>query len=134
MKNKIFQLTPLGRADILLKKYLDTGGEMINSGEFKSYEEALRKYRNLKLLQVIVKIFLYAGLITSVAASLGLGELRIINRIASYIGFSILLVMYVGVNYITMIHREEYHVKREILVSHTELKKETSGEEVNPGG
>ncbi|MFB6241940.1 MAG: hypothetical protein ABEJ36_04010 [Candidatus Nanosalina sp.] len=130
MKDKIFRLTPLGRADIELKKYLGAEDDLISTDEFRNYEEALQRYRNFKLLQMIVKIFLYAGLITSVAASLGLEELKIINRIASYLGFTIILIAYVGINYITMLHREEYHVKREILVSHTELKKETPGDEV----
>lgn len=130
VKDKIFRLTPLGRADIELKKYLGAEDDLISTDEFRNYEEALQRYRNFKLLQMIVKIFLYAGLITSVAASLGLEELKIINRIASYLGFTIILIAYVGINYITMLHREEYHVKREILVSHTELKKETPGDEV----
>jgi hypothetical protein len=129
MKEKIFQLTPLGRADILLKKYLGAGEDLIDSEEFKEYERALQKYRNLKLLQMVVKVLLYAGIITSVAASIGLEELRVINRIASYLGFTIILIAYVIVNYITMLHREEYHVKREILVSHTEFKKEKQEEE-----
>lgn len=129
MKEKIFQLTPLGRADVLLKDYLDVGDEVIDSEEFREYETALKKYRNLKLFQMVVKMFLYAGLVTSVAASLGIDQLRIINRIASYLGFTLLLIAYITVNYITMLHREEYHVKREILVSHTELKKETGEKE-----
>ena len=124
MKDKIFRLTPLGRADIELKKYLGADEEMIDSQEFRSYEESLQKYRNLKLLQLTVKILLYAGLITSIAASFGIEEIKIINQIASYIGVTFLLIAYVTINYATMLHREEYHVKREILVSHTEFKLE----------
>jgi hypothetical protein len=125
VKDKIFRLTPLGRADILLKEFLGVDENFLDTEEFQNYEDALQKYRNLKLLQMVVKILLYAGLITSVAASLGLDGLRIINQVASYLGFTVLLVSYAVVNYATMIHREEYHVKREILVSHTEFKQET---------
>ena len=124
MKEKIFNLTPLGRADILLKEYLGLDEEIDETSEFQEYEDALKKYRNLKLLQLVVKILLYAGVVTSVAASFGLEELRIINRIASYFGVSFLLISYIGINYVTMLHREEYHVKREILVSKTEIHEE----------
>jgi len=129
MKEEIFNLTPLGRADILLKKYLGLEEEIDDTGEFREYEEALKKYRNLKLLQLIVKIFLYAGVVTSVAASLGLEQLKIINQIASYLGVTFLLISYIGINYVTMLHREEYHVKREILVSQTEIKAEENRDE-----
>ena len=121
MKDKIFNLTPLGRADQELKKYLDLDKSIFDSEEFVNYEESLKKYRNLKLLQLVVKVLLYAGVITSVAASVGLEELKIINRIASYLGVTFLLAAYLIVNYATMLHREEYHVKREILVSHIEI-------------
>jgi len=127
MREKIFNLTPLGRADILLKKYLGLDEEIDDTSEFREYEDALKKYRNLKLLQLIVKLLLDAGVVTSVAASVGLDELRIINRIASYLGVTFLLISYVGINYVTMLHREEYHVKREILVSQTEIKQENEG-------
>lgn len=125
MKEKIFNLTPLGRADILLKKYLGLDEEIDDTNEFQEYERALKKYRNLKLVQLVVKILLYAGVVTSVAASFGLEELRIINRIASYLGVTFLLISYIAINYVTMLHREEYHVKREILVSQAEIKQES---------
>lgn len=125
MKEKIFNLTPLGRADILLKKYLGLDEEIDDTNEFQEYERALKKYRNLKLVQLVVKILLYAGVVTSVAASFGLEELRIINRIASYLGVTFLVISYIAINYVTMLHREEYHVKREILVSQAEIKQES---------
>lgn len=128
MKDKIFRLTPLGRADIELKNYLSADEDIESSEEFKSYEKALKKYRNLKVLQMWVKILLYAGLITSIAASLGLEQISILNQIASYIGVTFLLLGYAVTNYATMLHREEYHVKREILVSHSEVKIENSEE------
>lgn len=127
MKDKIFSLTPLGRADQELKKYLDLDKSIFDSDEFVNYEDALKKYRNLKLLQLVVKILLYAGVITSIAASFGFEEIRIISRIASYLGVTFLLISYLAVNYITILHREEYHVKREILVSHIEID-ELTGE------
>ena len=126
MKDKIFRLTPLGRADIELKNYLSADEDIESSEEFKSYEKALKKYRNLKILQMSVKVLLYAGLITSIAASVGLEQISILNQIASYIGVTFLLLGYAVTNYATMLHREEYHVRREILVSHSEVKIESS--------
>jgi len=126
MKDKIFRLTPLGRADIELKNYLSADEDIESSEEFKSYEKALKKYRNLKILQMSVKVLLYAGLITSIAASVGLEQISILNQIASYIGVTFLLLGYAVTNYATMLHREEYHVRREILVSHFEVKIENS--------
>ena len=115
MNEKLFKLTPLGRADLLLDDLI--GEDKRQTEEFTEYQEALGKYRNLKLLQIIIKILLYAGVITSIAASFGIEEIRLINQIASYIGVSVLLISYAIVNYTTMIYREEYHIKREILVS-----------------
>lgn len=119
MKDKFFKLTPLGRADLLLEDYIE--GEEREKKAFLDYEEALAKYRNMKLLQVVIKILLYAGVITSVAASFGIEQIKIISRIASYIGVTVLLASYAIINYVTMIYREEYHVKREILVSDTDI-------------
>ncbi len=123
MKDKIFSFTPLGRADLLLEEFIGENPKK-EQKEFQAYETALAKYRNLKLFQIIVKILLYAGLITSIVASLGFQQIRIINQIASYIGVTFLLIAYVAVNYFTMIYREEYHVRREILVSKTEIRQE----------
>lgn len=120
MKDKFFKLTPLGRADLLLEDYIT--GDQRETKEFLDYEEALAKYRNMKLLQVIIKILLYAGVITSIVASFGIEQIKIISQIASYIGVTVLLASYVIINYATMIYREEYHVKREILVSNMKVK------------
>jgi hypothetical protein len=129
MREKIFRLTPLGRADIELKEYLGETREYLDTEEFQEYEKARQSYRELKLMQTGVKILLYAGLITSVVASLGFEQIKILNQIASYIGVTFLIILYLIVNYATMLQREEYHVKREILVSHTQIKAEEDEEE-----
>ena len=123
VKDKIFSFIPLGRADLLLEEFIGENLEK-NRKEFQEYETALAKYRNLKLFQIIIKILLYAGVITSIVASLGFEQIRIISQIASYIGVTFLLFAYVITNYFTMIYREEYHVRREILVSQTEIRQE----------
>lgn len=136
MKEKIFRLTPLGRADIELKDYLGETREYLDTDEFQEYEAARRSYRELKLMQTSVKVLLYAGLITSVVASLGFEQIKILNQIASYIGVTFLIILYLIVNYATMLQREEYHVKREILVSHTQIKAEEDEKDIeeNSGG
>jgi amino acid permease len=130
MREKIFRLTPLGRADIELKEYLGKTREYLDTEEFQEYEKARQSYRELKLMQTVVKILLYAGLITSVIASLGFEQIKILNQIASYIGVTFLIILYLIVNYATMLQREEYHVKREILVSHTQIKAEEDEKDV----
>ena len=122
MKDSFFKLTPLGRADLLLNEYLSD--EDRDEQIFKDYQTALNKYRNLKLFQITIKTLLYAGVITSIVASLGIEQIRIISRISSYIGVTVLLASYAIINYATLIYREEYHVKREVLVSQTEIRQE----------
>ena len=113
MLSKIFQLTPLGRADNQIRAFLK---ERLDDHRFERYNRSLNKYRNIKLAQQSVRILLYASIITSVAATFNV-NLSIINKIASYVGFTLLLVMYGGVNYFTMLYREDYHVQRDILIS-----------------
>lgn len=117
MKDKLFKLTPLGRADVEMKKYFEEDKDFRDSKEFKDYEASRKKYRNRKMFQLSIKVLLYASVITSIAVSLGIPYLRIINRIASYLGLTVILVLYVIALYITSLYKEEYHLKREILIS-----------------
>lgn len=114
MRDKLFQLTPLGKADYELKQYLK---DKATDEELSRYQYALNHYRHIKMIQVLLKVFLYAGIVTSVATTFGLDQARIIQQIASYIGVSIIFVLYAVTSYITMIRRESYHVQREILIS-----------------
>ncbi|MFB6213779.1 MAG: hypothetical protein ABEJ07_04435 [Candidatus Nanohaloarchaea archaeon] len=121
-KQHLFELTPLGKADKDVREYLK---ESLDPAQFKRYQRALKHYRHLKLVQATLKVLLYAGILTSVAATLGFsGEIRIIQQIASYVGTSIIFVLFALTSYITMIRREAYHVQREILIS----KASNSGE------
>ena len=91
MKNKIFQLTPLGRADKEVREFLR---DELSTEELREYERALDKFRSAKMLHLIIKSLLYAGLITSVATTIGLDQAYILQKIASYIGVTLLLIMY----------------------------------------
>lgn len=117
IQDQIFKLTPLGRADVELRNHFEDNEEFYSSSEYEEYEASRKKYRNRKLIQMSIKTLLYAGVITSVAASVGVPHLAIINEIASYIGVTFLLVLYAAALYTASLQKEEYHLKREILVS-----------------
>lgn len=115
IKQHLFELTPLGKADKEVRDYLKEG---LEEHQFARYQNALKHYRHMKLIQASLKILLYASIITSIAATLGLGgELKIIQQIASYVGTSFIFALFAITSYITMIRRETYHVQREILIS-----------------
>lgn len=113
MKNTLFRLTPLGRADDQIRTFLE---EKLQEHQFRNYNKSLMRYRNFKLIQQFVRILLYASAITSLAATVNL-NLSLINQIASYLGLTALLVIYGIVNYVTLIYREDYHVQRDILIA-----------------
>lgn len=120
IRDNIFRITPLGRADRELKEYLIDRG--VKEKQMREYNKSLNKYRTNKALHNFVKVFLYAGIITSVATTFGIDQAEYIAKIASYIGVSLLLVFYVITFYFSELYREEYHLRREILVS--EINKE----------
>lgn len=113
-KHYLFELTPLGKADKEVRDYLKEG---LEPHQFDRYQKALQHYRHMKLIQASLKMLFYASIITSVAATLGVAEVEIIERIASYVGTSVIFVLYAVTSYIAMIRRETYHVQREILIS-----------------
>lgn len=114
MKKHLFQLTPLGKADMEVREYLK---DNLDEEQFERYEFALNHYRHMKLFQTALQVLLYASIITSVAATFGLDEAQILQKVASYVGLSAIFVLYAITSYITMIRRESYHVQREILIS-----------------
>lgn len=113
-RKHVFELTPLGKADKDVREYLK---DRLDEEQFERYESALKHYRHLKAVQAILKLLLYASVITTIAATFGFEGIEFIQRVASYLGTSLLFVLYAGTSYITMIRREAYHVQREILIS-----------------
>lgn len=112
-----FELTPLGKADQEVRDYL---GEEISSAQFQRYERALNYYRTAKMFQLAAKILLYAGIITSVVATVGFEQVRLLQHLASYFGATLLLIFYAVSSYFALLRRESYHVQREILLSQIE--------------
>lgn len=108
----ISKLTPLGRADNILKEETE-GLDPEKTGE---YEDAYQKYRRVKSLQLAAKIFLYASIVTSIASAIGLNA-DFIARISSYIGTSVLIVIYAVLTYFSNIYREIFYVRRELLIN-----------------
>ncbi|MFP4038870.1 MAG: hypothetical protein ACLFTA_03755 [Candidatus Nanohaloarchaea archaeon] len=115
IRNYLFRVTPLGRADQDLKAYLKD--KKFEEERLAEYEKSLGKYRANKAIHNIVKLFLYAGIVTSIATTFGIEQARYIAQAASYIGVTLLLMMYALTLYLSELYREEYHVKREILIS-----------------
>lgn len=114
LRNYFFELTPLGKADKDVKEYMK---ERLTDQQIERYGSALSHYRHIKVFQGALKILLYASIITSVATTVGLEQAQLLQKIASYLGTSLILILYAVTSYITMIRREAYHVQREILIS-----------------
>jgi len=112
---KIFNLTPLGKADNEVQSFLE---KRLAEHQMKRYRKALAHYRYMKMVHAGLKILFYAGLITSAAATFGLRTpVLIVEQVATYIGTGVIFVLYAFTGYVTMIRRESYHVQREILIS-----------------
>jgi len=113
--NHLFELTPLGKADKEVRGFLR---ERLADHQIERYREALRHYRHIKLIHAGLKALLYASIITSIAATLGLKEqAAFFRQTVSYLSTSVIFVLYAAVSYFTMIRRENYHVQREILIA-----------------
>lgn len=106
------KLTPLGRADKLVKKEL----EGYDNDRLKDYEKVFKRYGRVKSAHLVVKILLYAGIITTVTATFGI-ETGFIAQIASYVGVSVLLIVYSALTYLDMVYREAFYVRRELLIN-----------------
>ena len=113
-KNFVFELTPLGKADKEVRKYLK---DHLAEHQMEKYRTALTHYRHMKIIQGTLKVLLYASIITSIAATFGVQQIEILQQVASYLGTSIIFVLFAATSYITMIRRESYHVQREILIT-----------------
>lgn len=117
LRKQIFKLTPLGKADQEVREHL---GDHVNEELFNRYEASLNHYRSAKFFQTIVKTLLYASIITSVVATFGFEQVRLLQQIASYFGATVLLILYAMTSYYSLLRRESYHVHREILLSNFE--------------
>jgi len=104
--------TPVGKADHDLRKYLSKEPD---TGVYRRYRAAFKKYRYTKRAEVSFRVLLYAGLITSVAASFGIDQLYILQTIAGYIGISFLIVFYAAASYFNLRAREDFYLRREIF-------------------
>lgn len=112
-------ITPIGRADQRLRKKLDLDPEHL-----EEYEKTLESYRRVKLVETVLRVLLYASLITSFATALGIGGLSIIERIASFIGLGLVFVLYTASAYTAALYREVLILNREIVVASSKRKEE----------
>ena len=114
IKEYLFELTPLGKADKDVRIYLE---KRLEDEELKQYNDALKYYRYMKMFQAVLKVFFYASVVTSVATLIGFDQLKFVESVSSYLGTSLIFILYAVTSYVTMIRRESYHVQREILIS-----------------
>jgi len=112
-RRKLWWFTPIGKSHNQLLKSL---GKKPRSKEYLEYEKSFHKYRYTKRAEVSVRLLFYAGLISSVAASMGLEQLRVLQSIAAYIGMTALVILYALTSYFNLIAREEFYLKRDLLV------------------
>lgn len=117
VKKYLFELTPLGKADKEVRDYLKEG---LEPHQFERYQSSLNHYRHMKVIQAGLKMLFYASIIASIATTVGFDQVQLLQKIASYIGTSVIFVLYAVTSYLAMIRRETYHVQREILVSKAE--------------
>lgn len=108
------KLTPLGRADREMREYL---GEGVDEEKLQRYEKSYKRYRDLRLMKTGFKILFYASIITAVATTFGFDQIQVIQRIASYIGTSLIIILYGISYYFASVAKESYHVNREVLIS-----------------
>lgn len=106
--------TPIGEADSVLEEYLNQ--EDKSSEYYTDYKKSFRNYVYSKRFQIVVKILLSASFISSAAAAFGFG-LDFITKLASYIGFSVLVGSYFVSRYFVMRYKEKMYVHREILLT-----------------
>ncbi|MFT4892262.1 MAG: hypothetical protein ACI8Z7_000029 [Candidatus Nanohaloarchaea archaeon] len=114
IRKHFFELTPLGKADKEVREYLK---ERLDEEQFNRYHRSLSHYRHMKFIQSSLKLLFYASIITSIATTFGFTQAQLLQQIASYLGTSLIFILYAATSYITMIRRESYHVQREILIS-----------------
>lgn len=117
IRRKLRWVTPAGRADNNLRKHI---GKEPQTKNYRDYRKAFKHYRYTKRFELILRILLYAGVITSAAAALGLEQLRLIQSIATYIGVSFIAVMYITARYFNLHAREQFLLQREIFLSEKE--------------
>ncbi len=113
IRHRLFRLTPVGRADKKLKESLDK----IDQHKLKKYETALNRYRFSRTIHNTVKVLFYAGVITSVAATVGIQRLEFLATLASYIGVTVLLICYGISYYFLQLYKEEFYVRQAILAA-----------------
>ena len=114
LRRKIRWLTPAGKVDHDLRKYIDREPE---TQSYQEYRMAYRRYRYTKRAEVTFRILLYAGLVTSFAAAIGLEQLQILQNIAGYIGVTFLILFYALASYFNLRAREEFYFRREIFLT-----------------
>lgn len=115
LREKVFRLSAVGAADQRLRERLK--GKDI---DWTDYEKELDNYRLSRVFFNATRILFYAGLINSIASTFNIWAVGIIQQIASYIGVTVVLILYVITRHITSRRQEIYRIERELLVNKLE--------------
>lgn len=109
----LWWFTPIGKSHNDLLRSMDVDKD---SDSYKAYRRAFDRYRYTKRAETTTKILLYASIITSVAASLGLEQLRILQNISAYIGITLLIVIFAVSSYFNLRAREDFYLRRDLMM------------------
>lgn len=112
LRERIFRFSAIGAADQRLRENLD-GKEI----DWTDYERELKRYRLSLALFNLTRILFYAGLINSVASTFNIWGASIIQQIASYIGVTVVLILYFTSRHLVSRREEIYRLEREVLLS-----------------
>lgn len=108
------RLTPLGAADRTIR---DTFDGVPSGRERERYERATSRYRRAQRLQDVFRLLFYASIVTTLASTLGIPQVRIIQAIHAYLGTTVSFLLFLVAGYVAAIRREQYYTQRSILIA-----------------
>lgn len=108
------RLTPTGAADRTIREAF---GDAFDTEHGKQYRRTRQRFQRAQRTRDLFRVLFYASLVTSVVTALGLPQLRIIQTLHSYIGTTVIFVLFLAASYLTAIRRERYHTQRSIFIA-----------------
>lgn len=112
IRERIFRFSGIGAADHQLREKLEA-----EEVDWTDYEKELNNYRISIAFFNVTRVLFYAGLINSIASTFNIWAAGIIQQIASYIGVTVVLILYFASRHIANRRKELYRLERELLIS-----------------
>lgn len=113
------RLTPTGAADRTIREAFD---DAFDTEHGARYRRARQRFRRVQRTRDLFRILFYASLVTSVVTALGIPQLQIIQTLHSYIGTTIIFLLFLAASYLSAIQRERYHTQRSILIADATIR------------